>query len=132
MISPEDDSARFYQGSESQVIGPERVSDPAHAVHAVSLDGDHVETHLERRIAAFAPKKHCGSVHDLALFAKVDRIGGPCKFSGSSAPHFDKSQASSVEHDQVDFAAATAKIARNRAQALVDQEAIRNIFAAVT
>jgi hypothetical protein len=83
--------------------------------HAVALDGDHVETHPERRIAAFAREEHGGRAHDLALFAEVDRIRWPRKFSGSSASNFDKGQALKVEHDQVDFAAAAAKIARYRA-----------------
>jgi len=111
-MSPENLSHEFYQGSERRVIGPECVPEPA---DVFPFDGNDVETHDGIRKPTFARDKQRGRAHDLALFPVVDSVGRCRKCAGAPASNFDKRKALSVQHDQVDLAAATAEIARHRA-----------------
>jgi hypothetical protein len=57
---------------------------------------------------------------DFALLAIIDREPGFREAGGPSAADLDKHEATFVEHDQVDFAATTAKVSSNRAQPPID------------
>jgi hypothetical protein len=131
MVSPENGSRAFYQGSEHRVIGAKGVANPVNAVDAVALDGNDVEAHPELCKAALAREEQRGCANDLSLFPIIDGFARRGKSAGLPQSYLDKRQALPVEHDQVDFAATTAKVPRNRAQAMRDQETIRQLLAAL-
>ena len=57
----------------------------------------------------------CGGTDDLTLFVTIDSDSGFGETRGSTVTDLDEYEAGSVKHDQVDFTAATAEIACDRA-----------------
>lgn len=63
--------------------------------------------------------EQCGSAHELALLAVVNREPGLGELRRAPAAHFDERQAVSIEQDQVDLASASTKVARDGSQSAV-------------
>lgn len=53
---------------------------------------------------------HRGCTNYLALFAEIHGLNCRNKFHGRAKSNFDESQAIAVQHNQVDFAAATTEV----------------------
>jgi hypothetical protein len=66
------------------------------------------------RKTLFSCKEQGRRTKNFVLLAPIDGASGMCVTYGAAVSHFDESQAVTMQHDQVDFTAATAEIPRDR------------------
>lgn len=65
---------------------------------------------------------HCRSADDFALLAGIDGLAGWDEIFGRAITNFDECQTVAVQHDQVNFTAATTEVACDRSQSLRDEK----------
>ena len=97
----------------------------------IALDRNDVESHGRAGETPVPDREQGGCPDELALLGPVDGNCGVCESSRSSAADLDEDQAVSVEHHEIDFADAAAKIAGHRSQAVIDEVTIRDLLGAV-
>jgi len=83
------------------------------------------------RIGVFAGREECRCPDNFALLVMIDSQAGFGEACRSSVADLDKYKAFLIEHDQVDFTAARAEVARDGAQPLVDEKAKGVLLGAV-
>ena len=76
-------------------------------------DGDHVEAGCGRLRALETRKEHRSRANDTSLLARIDRLCRRKEGGAGAIAHFDEDEMAGVSHDEIDFAAAAAKIAAN-------------------
>ena len=74
------------------------------------------------RERSIARAEECGCANDLALLVMIDGEARLGETRGLPISDFNKHEALLIEHDQVDFSTAGAKVPCNRAQPLVDEK----------
>ena len=75
-------------------------------------------------------EKQLRRMDQFALLVLVDRQQRVDELAGATIPDFDESKAAPVQHDEVDLAAAAAKIPCHRPQALANEVAERLLLGA--
>jgi hypothetical protein len=97
----------------------------------LAFNSDNVKPHHVSRICSISGAKKCRRADNFALLAIIDRELGFREVRGPPAADLDKHQATFVEHDQIDLAAAAPEISGHRAQPPVDQETKGLLFGVV-
>lgn len=114
-------SGGFYQGSECRVIGSKRVTKPQNRWWGPALDRHHVKSHDVVGVAMVARVEHGSCANNLPLLVAIHGVARLREIRCAPESHLYKYQALVVQHNQVNFAAAASKVARNRPQALLDE-----------
>jgi hypothetical protein len=102
-------------------MGSKGIAKPAYGRWVVPFHGDNVETHDVSGVGSVARREHRRRSYDLALFMSVNSVAGLREVRCCPVTDFYEYEALIVNHDQVDFATAAAKVARDGAQALPDE-----------
>lgn len=102
----------------------EGILDPldGNAVVCVAIDTDNIEAGCVLAEAFVHCQKHRGGGCEFALLTMIHAEHGPNEAARGSVPNFDENERLSVKHDEVDFAAAAAKIALHRTQSMATKK----------
>jgi len=97
--------------SEARVIWSKRILNPLDRVVHITRDRDDIEAHGVARVALLACKKQGGRTQEFALFALINCRRWSRINCGCPVTNFDECQALAMQHNQIDFTAATSVVA---------------------
>ena len=117
--------------SEQRVIGSKGVPDPFDRRGLLAFNRDDIKSHDVLRKSAVTRGEQRSCAYELALLVTVNRQSGFGKSRRASAADFNECQTISIEQDQVNFAAAGTKVARDGSQALVGEITKGQLFGAI-
>ncbi len=90
--------------------------------------GYHIEAHRVVCVSAVSRDECSGGANKLLLFSMVNSVASGRKCGGCSGTYFDERQTITLDHYEVDFAAAAAIVSAHGRESLPEQIAQRDLF----
>ncbi len=117
---------------QARIHWPKRIRNPLNGHVSIACYSDYVKAHRRCTEAAISRNKKRGGADEFPLLVRVHGMACLGEAFRAAAAYFNKRQALSIHHDQVDFAAAGTEIACDRPETLPEQELECRLFGALS